>query len=166
MDTEEGPSKEKKSPPGDKDEKQSFAYDMYSETLWSHTDDALVDALNVFISQFAYTLFQRVMSKLGNNVPRSSSPSSGDYGGLKDYEADPGGVAPNRDNIEAKTMEIMAPNFSIKGDYEVLTELVMCPDPQEAETNHCVIGDTFRQAIQDKMTVIEAMEGGQINSDG
>ncbi|MCD4694191.1 hypothetical protein K8R62_02420, partial [bacterium] len=169
--TGSGPSDENKQPPG------SFADSLYGALGMSRdaivkgpTEEPIVDALHLFVNQLAYTLFQRLIGNLGSSIPYSSSPYNGNYGGnyggLNDYESDPGGVSPNKENIERRVVEIMSPDFSVKGDYNVLIELTICPDPQNAEVNHCVIGNTFRQAMEEKMTVIEAMEGNYINGDG
>ena len=160
-----GIARERNQSPGVFGDMQRFVYDKY-QMLDEPTGHLLSDALEVFVNQLAYTLFTETMKNLGKDSPYLTSPYSGDYGGLEDYESDPGGISPNRQNVEEKTQKIVKPNFSIKGDYNALTELVMCPDPKNPATNECVIDNKFSQAVQEKLTVGEAMEEGYLNPDG
>ncbi|PIR92319.1 hypothetical protein COU01_02560, partial [Candidatus Falkowbacteria bacterium CG10_big_fil_rev_8_21_14_0_10_44_15] len=47
-----------------------------------------------------------------------------------------------------------------------MAELVQCPDPNKAGPTNCVITERFRQAVQDKKTVGQAMREGTLNPAG
>jgi len=121
------------------------------------------DAANVFLNQLAISLFNKLMANLASGKGSISSPYSGDYG-LSNYHATGGGggtqVVKNRFN------KIIEPNFAIRGDYDILAELTMCPDPNKAGPTNCVITDKFRQAIEQKMTIGEALSQGYLSPQG
>jgi hypothetical protein len=123
-----------------------------------YTGDALIDAVNIFLNQLAIQLLRNLLwGGLG------SSGSSGVN--LYNFQADAGasdGIAAAKDRFR----QIIQPRFDVRGDYDVLAELVQCPDPNAAGTTNCVITDKFRQAIQDRKTVGQAMKDGSLNSAG
>lgn len=128
--------------------------------LMTKTTGTFADAINIFLNQLAATLFQNMLSKLTGG-PTSSS-YAGDYG-LINYDAGggSGGIAAAKEQFR----KIIEPNFTVRGDYDILAELTMCPDPNKAGPTNCVITDKFRQAIADRMTVGEAMAQGYLNPD-
>ncbi|MEK7068064.1 MAG: cohesin domain-containing protein, partial [Patescibacteria group bacterium] len=62
--------------------------------------------------------------------------------------------------------KIIQPNFSVRGDYNILAELTTCPNPNKAGPTNCVITENFRQAVANNMTVGEAMKQGYLNANG
>jgi len=120
------------------------------------------DAVNVFLNQLASTLFSNLLKKLVNGNVSVSSPYTGDYG-LINYTAGggSGGIAAAQDRFK----KIVQPDFTVRGDYDVLAELTMCPDPNKAGPTNCVITDKFRQAIAARLTVGEAMDQKYLNQD-
>ncbi|MFH1255118.1 MAG: hypothetical protein V1667_01445 [bacterium] len=58
------------------------------------------------------------------------------------------------------------PNFKVRGDYNILAELAMCPDPNKAGPTNCVIDEKFRQAIEQRLTVGQAVAQGYLNGNG
>ncbi|HMB65713.1 MAG TPA: hypothetical protein VKO42_02450, partial [Patescibacteria group bacterium] len=161
-DKDTGPAREQESPPGEKDRQAGLAYKIFGDKFTANTGHPLEDAVAVFVNQLAYTAFQTAMNTLGEDAPRSTSPYSGDYGGLEDYES---GSGASRQQVEEKTSKIKEPRFDVKGDYDVLAQLTMCPDPQKPKTDECVLDQKFSQAIQQKLTVGEAMEKGYLKKD-
>ncbi|MFH1190970.1 MAG: hypothetical protein V1670_02085, partial [Candidatus Omnitrophota bacterium] len=131
--------------------------------LGQYTGNALTDAANVFLNQFAITLFNNLMKKIGQGLPTFTQPYSGDYG-LTDYNAAPGsgGLA----GAKAMLRRLVEPNFASRGDYKILSELTTCTDPNKAGPTNCVIDERLRQAIENKLTVGEALTQGYFNPNG
>jgi len=130
------------------------------DNIGKYTGDALVDALNIFINQLAIQLIQRLLQ---DGLFQSDSGSSG--GGIYNpYEdaSSGGGVRAAKERFR----EIIQPRFNVRGDYDILTELATCPDPNNAGPTNCVISDIFRQAIQERKTVGQAMSEGLLNQEG
>jgi len=121
----------------------------------------MVDAVNIFLNQLVATMFSNLLKKL-TGAP-TTSPYTGDYG-LVNYTAGDtygGGAKATQDQLK----KIIEPNFTVRGDYDILAELTMCPDPTKAGPTNCVITEKFRQAVADRMTVGEAMDQGYLNKD-
>jgi hypothetical protein len=122
--------------------------------------DPFVEAINIFQTQLAYTALMNALGKIAENKPRTSSPYN--YS-LLDFEGvTRGGVSAAKDKFRI----LMEPNFSIRGDYNILAELTNCQDPNNAGPTNCVIEEKFRQAIEKKITVGQAIEMGHLNSSG
>ncbi len=130
---------------------------------YKFTGSALVDAANVFANQYAITLIKEKLRKLAENKDAITSPYTGDYGGLQNYEF---GVTGGTQAAEENFRKIIEPNFNVRGDYNILAELTTCPDPNKAGPTNCVIDENFRQAIQNKLTVGQAMKDGYLNENG
>ncbi len=128
------------------------------EGVVKFTGDALIDALNIFLNQLAIQLMR-------NLLYGGLSKGGGGGGGVYDFQADTssgGGI----NAAKEKFRKIVQPKFNVRGDYNILAELTQCPDPNRAGPTNCVITDRFRQAIQDKKTVGQAMDEGLLNSEG
>jgi len=126
------------------------------------TGDILVDAANIFLNQLAITAIDTLMKKLAGDESVSKL-YSGDYGGLLDYEAGPSrGTA----GAEEQFRQLTEPSFNTRGDYNILTELSMCPDPTKAGPTNCVLSDRLRQAIESKITLGQAIDDGYLNING
>ncbi|MDD5032309.1 MAG: hypothetical protein PHR36_04710 [Patescibacteria group bacterium] len=144
------------SPPNTAQTELNIALDLYKGNFGKFTGDALVDAINVFLNQLAITSFNTAMRKLASGSGPSSSPYSGDYGGLADYEASP---ASGANGLSRKLLEA---RFDTRADYDILAELSMCSDPSKAGPTNCVIDEGLRQAIEERKTVGEAMDLGYL----
>lgn len=152
---------ERVSPPSEAARELQAATDLQTGNFGDFTGDALVDASNVFLNQLALTAFQTAMRKLGEGGANSTSPY--DWSRLTDFESGPynGGISGAQDRLSG----IINPNFSVRGDYDILAELTMCPDPTKAGPTECVITDRFRDAVSNKLTVLEAINKGYINDE-
>ncbi|MCK4859618.1 MAG: hypothetical protein KAS87_03550, partial [Candidatus Omnitrophica bacterium] len=106
----------------------------------------VADAIDIFINTLVGKLFEEWFEK--GLVTEFPEPKVWDY---DDYEgqAQRGGIAGAKDRFRKLT----EPNFSVRGDYDILGELVSCPDPTKAGPTNCVITENFRQAIINRMTV-------------
>lgn len=137
-----------------------------SNRMLSTTGQALVDAANVFLNQLALTAFQETMKSLGKKNNPSESSFSYDksfWSSLTDKNAP--AYNPGEAGVIAKLQKTVMAQYSTKADYDILTELSICPNPQKAGPTECVIDDKFRQAIQDKKTVGAAVKDGTISGD-
>ncbi len=104
-------------------------------------------------------------SSYSSGASSNSRSSYSGSGGLTAYDADikvGAGINEAKEQFRA----IVEPNFSIKGDYEALNELAACGNPTNAKTNECVITENFRQAIENRMTIAEAMNKKYLSKDG
>ena len=134
---------------------------MTGDNLYSNigrfTGNALVDASKIFLNQLAISTFNNKMMKLGQKSAPASSPYSGNYGGLADYNAGPGVSEANN-----SLRQLLEPRFDTRADYNILGELAMCPDATKAGPTNCVIDEGFRQAIEERKTVGEAINLGYL----
>jgi|GEM_PF-816791 len=150
------------SPPGMIEETFTAAYRLPYEYLGYDYGEAFVNASNVFLNQYFLTLVKTKLSEIGKK--RYTSPYSGSYGALTNPDASPsaGGISATKDSIK----KIIQPDFTVNSDYDILHKLTSCPDPTKAGPTDCVINDKFSQAIQNKLTVAQAMEQGYLNPNG
>ncbi|MDD4333297.1 MAG: hypothetical protein PHT51_04255 [Patescibacteria group bacterium] len=118
-------------------------------------------AANVFLNQLAISAFNKLLEDLNNKDISITSKYSGDYGGLLSYEAGP--TRTGTTETEEKLKKILEPNFTTRSDYNILADLTSCPDPNKAKSTNCVITEKFRQAIENKLTVEEAIIQGYLD---
>ncbi|MDA3803048.1 MAG: hypothetical protein PF488_04140 [Patescibacteria group bacterium] len=132
------------------------ARDIKTQNFGKTTGDILVDASNLFLNQLAVSAYNNVMRKLSD---KSSNQN------LSDYSSDPGqSTLSGESRMKEKTRVLIEPQFESKSDYSILAELFSCPDPENPGYNSCVINDRFMQAINEGVTVGEAIEEGYLNS--
>ncbi|MFA5318322.1 MAG: hypothetical protein WC323_02515 [Patescibacteria group bacterium] len=134
--------------------------EQLGNNIGKYTGDALIDALNIFINQLAIQLIQRLLQG-GLFQNDSGGGSAGIYNPYADTSGASGVKA-----AQERFREIIQPRFNVRGDYDILAELATCPDPNNAGPTNCVISDTFRQAIQERKTVGQAMQEGFLNEEG
>ncbi|RLC37255.1 hypothetical protein DRH27_04065, partial [Candidatus Falkowbacteria bacterium] len=84
-----GISGKSENPPGFVEERLTGAMDNFIKNCYKYKGNALGEAANVFLCQLALTMFNDFISTMGKDMPKYSSPYSGDYGGLTDYSASP-----------------------------------------------------------------------------
>lgn len=147
-------------PPGEAEQKRRDIDYTFAQNFAHYTGNALVDASNIFLNQLAITLINEKLRKLGGQ------PTIGpyDWSRLINPTAGPtsGGIAGAKEQLR----KIIQPNFTVRGDYNVLSELTQCPNPNKAGPTNCVIDDKFSQAIQKKLTVGEALKDGYLKANG
>lgn len=125
------------------------------------TGDALIDALNIFINQLAIQLVNNLLRGGLFGSEGIGRPAGVAYNPNADPSAS-GGIQAAQEHLR----KIKQPRFDVRGDYSILSELSTCPDPNHAGPTNCVLLNTFRQAIQERKTVGEAMDEGLLNADG
>ncbi len=140
--------------------------------LAQYTGDALIDAANIFLNQYAITLLNKKLRDLGrSSTEGATSPYDWNNLSSKDAVFSSGGIAKVKENLR----EIVEPKFFYtQSSYDVLADLSSCPDRNNAGPTNCVIDNKFKNAIINKMTVKNAIEQGYLdpnkivgfNSDG
>jgi len=143
----------------------------------------ITDASKVFLNTLAVTAFNKALRNLsqGNVV---EALTLGLYKGKTDKEiADSfanGGVRetkydclndPNCDPsvyhgssaVTANLAKMIKPTFESRGDYDILSELSVCPDSTKPGPTNCILDGQFSSAISEHKTVIEAIKEGFLN---
>ena len=135
----------------------------YSEI---YTSDIIADAVGTFAST--------LMGKLLNQWVRKGMVKSGDLGSGYDWSNSFVGVTQASREVEdrnraksaqEKFAKIFKPHFNEGKAYSVLQNLMSCPDPSNPGPTECVIDEKFAQAVQEKLTVKEAIEKGYISTE-
>ncbi|MDD4272018.1 MAG: carbohydrate binding domain-containing protein, partial [Patescibacteria group bacterium] len=136
---------------------QSVFDDSTKQEL-TYTGDIAADAIDVFVNTLAGRLLDKWLKKgLVTNFPEKMSS-------LTDIDAQNQGEGIS--GAEDRFRSLIEPNFKVRGDYDILGELTMCPDPNKAGPTNCVIDEKFRQAIEKRLTVKQAMDQGYLNANG
>lgn len=121
----------------------------------------IADAIDVF----ANTLLGKIMEKWfkeGLVINPIDNSYDWDNGFNFEYQTERESVASSKERFR----NLIEPEFSVRGDYKILNELIMCNDPTKAGPTNCVITQNFRQAIDNRMTVGKAMDQGFLNPNG
>lgn len=119
------------------------------------------EILNVFINQLAVTYITKALKEM--DVKDITSPTLiSDT--LFNKEAAPSNQGVS--GIKERLRKVLRPDFTVRGDYDILAELTTCPDPTTAGPTNCVINSNFSRAISEKVTVGEAIEQGYLNPNG
>ncbi|MDO8592265.1 MAG: hypothetical protein Q7R92_00660 [bacterium] len=117
----------------------------------------IADAIDVFINTLAGKLLDKWLKKgLVSNFPPLTS--------ALDSLTNPYAQSQNEGAAGAadRMSSLLEPNFKVRGDYNVLNELATCPDPNKAGPTNCVIDEKFRQAIEKRLTVGQALKQGYL----
>jgi len=123
-----------------------------------YTGSIIADSIDVFINTLIGKLIDKWLKKgLVTNFNQATS-------GLTDIDAQNQGEGVA--GAENRMRSLVEPSFKVRGDYDILSELTMCPDPNKAGPTNCVIDEKFRQAIEKRLTVKQAMDQGYLNANG
>ncbi|MFA7702468.1 MAG: hypothetical protein WCX80_03355, partial [Patescibacteria group bacterium] len=151
------------------------------------SESPVTDAAKVFLNTLATTAFNKALKNLaGGNFKGVLSDltfglykdkteaeiaqliaDGGYYGNrnkscLDDPNCDPnsaGGLSAVQSNLA----DMIKPSFDSRGDYNILSELSVCPDPSKPGPTNCILDSQFSSAISDQKTVIEAVKDGSLN---
>lgn len=151
-------------PPGTPESERTLSQRIAANNLAKATGDALIDAGNIFLNQLAITAFQTQLRKLLEQPESYTTAYNGGYVNLEDAASQVSSGGATR--MASSLKNIIKPNFTVRGDYDVITELTLCSDPAKAGPTNCVINDKFSQAITNKLTVAEAIDQGYLNPGG
>jgi hypothetical protein len=125
------------------------------------------DAIGIFINTLAGKLMDQWLKKgLVTNFPEVANKL--DNLAYPDSLTNPNASLQREGTAGAKDRlkNIIEPNFASRADYNILDELVTCPDPNKAGPTNCVIDEKFRQAIEKRLTVGQALKEGYLNGNG
>ncbi len=147
--------------PGKAESDQKSTDAAQKNSMLRTTGDILVDAANVFLNQYAITKFNDLMGQLGKKSSEGEGESRPDP---TNPTTDPS-ILYGEGNLQEVTSSIIKPDFGISADYDILSQLVICPDPKNPGPTNCVIDDKFLQGVTAKKTVAEAIKDGYIHGD-
>ncbi len=147
--------KEYQDAPGTKERVDTQIKDLQAGAIGKYTGDIFVDAANIFLNQLALSAFNKLMNNIGSDT--SNSSGSGD----QFAQGNRGGVL----EIENKLSTIVQARFGDRTDYNILGELISCPNPDKPGPTNCVITDSFSTAVSKRMTVIDAINAGYLQKD-
>lgn len=157
-----GPDGKALSVPNQAQRNLEMANDLQSASFLEATGDPFVDAARVWINQFAITAFNRLVNNLGKKTG-SSAPAS-QLSNLANFDSDPT-AAYGEAALKDVTVKLLQADFGSKSDYDILAELMMCPDPKNPGPTNCVIDSKFMQAVSEKKTVAEALASGDLHGE-
>ncbi|MCG2700660.1 hypothetical protein L6267_00650, partial [Candidatus Parcubacteria bacterium] len=149
-----------KSPAATSKKAHDLALEESTETEKTYTGSLAADAISIFVNTLIGKLIEEWLKEgIVTDFPDNSY--KGDWGGFADTEdqLSTSGIA----GAEERFRVFLEPDFNIRGDYDILSELTMCPDPDKAGPTNCVIDDNFKEAIINRLTVAEAIEQGYLN---
>ncbi|MFP4514409.1 MAG: hypothetical protein ACLFNO_00145 [Parcubacteria group bacterium] len=138
-----------------------------SENMTNCDGNAFVCAAQVFVNRLAINSFQRAM-EIAFSPDEQDPLSDFDPYDLTDPDSDPATVFHSG---QVKLTQILEPRFDERADYDILSELVTCPQTGIAgqefvpSPNNCVIDDKFSNAISEQKTVGEAMKEGYLHKE-
>ncbi len=150
--------------PEDAKTKSEIAQKSQAEQMARTTGDILIDAANVFLNQFATSAFNNLMSQLGKKASEGSIDTPGGGPDVTKPTNDPN-ILYGEGNLREVTSSIIKPDFGVLADYDILSQLVICPDKKNPGPTNCVIDDKLMQGIAEKKTVAEAIKDGYIHGD-
>ena len=143
--------------PGEAQRRMNEASEIRQQALGKTTGDILVDAANVFLNQLYIASLNNLLSHLGeksSSAKRNTSIS---------YEADPS-YEYGEKSLQKQTTSLLQLRFDTQADYDAIAKLSICLNQNNPGPDECVIDDRFAQAISNKLTVKEAIDGGYLNS--
>jgi len=139
----------------------NVTFEKSADNVFVYTGEVVADSVDIFINTLMGKLIQKwltqglstKMPSLTNKLDSLTNPNA---------QNQSEGAAGAKDRMKT----IVEPNFKVRADYDILAELVVCPDPNKAGPTDCVIDEKFRQAIEKKLTVGQALEQGYLNGNG
>ncbi len=128
--------------------KQGTTKDPSGSVFSIQTGSPIADAIGVFTNTLTKRLLQRIFEK-GFNP--STEPTNITIGGTF--------ISKGAQAARALFASLAKPDFTAGGSGAALADLAACPDANPGPDN-CVIDEGFRHAIEQEMTVQEAVDGG------
>ncbi|MEK7570064.1 MAG: dockerin type I repeat-containing protein [Patescibacteria group bacterium] len=129
-----------------------------TEAELKQTGSPIADAFGIFTNTLTNKLIERIFSKgIADPKAKSLAFKSGNLGGAT------GGVAAAKERFAS----LGQVNLGTGGGIDILTELSSCPvepssvslqSPNSITSNNCVLESNFRQAVEEKLTVQQAID--------
>ncbi len=140
-------SKKRTAPPQSQSRRLQQASDLQTQNFFTQTGDIFVDAANIFLNQLALSAFNKLIDNLSKNSGRSSSSSNyysqGGTGGITE--------------VARQNSSILQARFNERADYDILSQLSSCSNENRPGPTNCVITQQFAQAINERLTIAEAI---------
>ncbi len=148
-------------PPGTSKRILQEAQAVRDQNFGKISTNVLVDAANIALNQLAMSLYNNLLRKVGsghnnNNFAISNIRGSGSY--TRDPNSGLGANA-----LKQVTSKLLKPTFGTQIDYNILSSLAVCLNPQNPAPDNCVIDNQFMQAVTAKDTVAEAIKDGYLH---
>ena len=156
-------AKSSTAPPGTGKASVDKANAAQTSNLGKTTGDIFVDAANLFLNQLAMSLFDNLMQNLSKKTGGASSNTPGSASGGNTN--DPNVITYGEPQVQEIASKLLQPTFGIQADYDILSQLAICPDPKSPGPTNCVIDNQFMQAATEKTTVAEAITKGYLHGD-
>ncbi len=128
------------------------------EALGKTTGDIFVDAANVFLNQLYISAFNNLLQSLGKTTEDANKS------GIASFESDPSSSG-GQTALNDVTNTLLQAKFEVRTDYDILSELSVCTDPENPGPTNCVIDSLLLQGIAEKKTVAEAIKQGYLHRD-
>ena len=125
----------------------------------TYTGSLIADAIGTFTS----TLSNKLMTKYFEGLVAEEVSSGGTTksGGL--FSRLLGGVRSGVTAAKLLFSDLQLVDYSVGGSIDIVTNLSSCPNPDNPTVDTCVIDSRFATAIQQEMTVQEAIDGGLLD---
>lgn len=122
----------------------------------TYTGTAIADAVGIFTNTLAQKLIQRYIFGLDP----STSTGGGKSKGLASFL---GGSSPGVTAAKFLFSDLQQTSYSVAGTTDILSTLSSCPSPSNPTPGTCVIDSRFRTAIEQQMTVQQALDQGLLD---
>ncbi len=119
-------------------------------------DNIFADAISTFVNTLATKLLERVTSGLFDFF------TDADIGSSLSGDSSPAGASAGVAGASERFSELKTPAFTNNVQIDILTQMAACPE-QGADVTNCVIDSNWRLAIEEQMTVQQAIEQNVID---
>ncbi|MCH7492431.1 hypothetical protein IID19_02445, partial [Patescibacteria group bacterium] len=119
-----------------------------------YTGSVVADAVGVFTNTLTSKLIERYV--FGGLNPDVDSGGAGRFFSF-------GGSSPGVTAAKILFADLQQTNYAVTGTTDILSSLSSCPDSTDPTPDTCVIDSRFRTAIEQQMTVREALNQGLLD---
>ncbi|PJA08921.1 hypothetical protein COX68_03630, partial [Candidatus Falkowbacteria bacterium CG_4_10_14_0_2_um_filter_41_15] len=147
------------------------------------TKSVLTDVSKVFLNTLATTAFNRALKNLAAGdwksltfglykgktdqevadlIASGGLRNAGNSSCLNDPNCDPSSIR-GAASVKGNLVDMIKPAFDSRGDYDILGELAVCPDPTNPGPTNCILDSQASSAIAERKMVIEAINEGFLN---
>ncbi|MBU0597445.1 hypothetical protein KKF61_00435, partial [Patescibacteria group bacterium] len=150
---------EKKTPAVFIEQAQQSVFDMSGKEVLHQTGSMIADAIGTFTNTLSSKLLDRLINE-GWNPFAGKKGTTGTTGLLSDVF---GGSAPGITAAKILFADLQRTNYSVGGSVDVLDNISSCPDSENISSDTCVVDSRFRTAIENNMTVQDALNEGLLD---
>ncbi len=124
----------------------------------TYTGSLIADAIGTFTSTLSSKLMKKYFEGLVSEEVTQGSSSGGLFSKLL------GGVNSGITAAKLLFSELKLVDYSVGGNIDIITNLSSCPDKDNPTVDTCVIDARFATAIQQQLTVREAVDAGLLDA--